>query len=98
MDENIILFEIYFNVHFLLLFLLQFPSDLKSTILGCILVNSGDLLEIISAGRFPATNHRVPLPQVVIFPATNHKVPLPQVVIFLLEGFQQLTTEYLYPR
>ena len=32
-------------------------------IAGCILVNSGDLLEIISDGRFPATNHRVSVPQ-----------------------------------
>ncbi len=26
-------------------------------------MNSGDLLEIISDGRFPATNHRVSIPQ-----------------------------------
>ena len=30
---------------------------------GCLLVNVGDLLEAVSGGRYPATRHRVRVPE-----------------------------------
>ena len=30
---------------------------------GCLLVNVGDLLEVVSGGRYPATRHRVRVPE-----------------------------------
>ena len=33
---------------------------------GTILINVGDLLEILSGGNYPATRHRVKIPQVIL--------------------------------
>ena len=40
-------------------------ASLRTTLcLGCILINVGDLLENLTAGQYPATRHRVKIPQV----------------------------------